>query len=119
MKKKILFTFLLLIVCATKNFAQGNLQFNQVIFYDFAANGTQAINIPSGKVWKIEWANNYNTSATGITLRNAAVQVLANINTTNIATNPVWLPSGFVGSFLNGSGTGRACISILEFNVIP
>ena len=102
--------------------AQGNLQFNQVVFYDFAASGTQAISVPAGKVWKIETANSYNGSNTGITLRNSAVQsiaILSTVGTTSTSCYPFWLPTGFTGSLLNNAGAGRACMSIIEFNVIP
>jgi hypothetical protein len=107
---------------AQESKAQGNLQFNQVLLIEIAASGTYTINVPAGKVWKIESGGSYSGSNTGIILRNAAVQPIAQFsNSSTIATScyPFWLPSGFSGSFLNGTAGGRISISIIEFNVVP
>lgn len=122
MSKKIISSFVVifcLLVLADKSYAQGNLQFNQVILYDMASGGTQAITVPAGKVWKIETASTYNGSSAGISLRNAAAQPIGTLSTTTAASNyPLWLPSGFSGSLFNNAA-GRSCVSIIEFNVIP
>lgn len=117
--------FLVAVFCFFSNqkgYTQGNLQFNQVILYDFAASATQAITVPSGKVWKIEAGNSYNGSNSGITIRNSANQAMGVLSTSaSVSTSvyPFWLPSGFTGSLLNGASTGRACLSIIEFNIVP
>jgi hypothetical protein len=125
MKKiSVLFLFAIIFILgfSKASHAQGNLQFNQVILVDLAASGTFTINVPAGKVWKIETANTFNGASNGIILRNAAVQTIAILATsaTSASSNfPFWLPSGYSGSFVNGSGSGRACVSIIEFNVVP
>jgi hypothetical protein len=123
--KKII-SALVLIFCVTfftqESKAQGNLQFNQVILLDIAATGTYTINVPAGKVWKIESAASHNGSNTGIILRNSAAQAIGMFsNSSTVATScfPFWLPSGFSGSFQNGTSGGRISISIIEFNVVP
>ncbi len=108
-----------LVLFADKSYAQGNLQFNQVILYDMASGGIQNITVPAGKVWKIESASTANGSNAGIQIRNAAAQGIGILSTATTASNfPVWLPSGFIGSFFNSSAV-RSCVSIIEFNVIP
>lgn len=123
--KKII-SALTIIFCVTffaqESKAQGNLQFNQVLLLDIAASGTYTINVPAGKVWKIESAASYNGSNAGIVLRNSAVQAIGNFSsssTTATSCYPFWLPAGFSGSFLNSSSSGRISISIIEFNVVP
>ena len=99
--------------------AQGNLQFNQVIMYDMTSGGTQNITVPAGKVWKIESASTSNGSTVGVSLRNAALQNIGILSTSTAASNfPIWLPTGFTGSFYNNAA-GRSMVSILEFNVVP
>lgn len=110
-----------IVLFADKSYAQGNLQFNQVILFDLASGGVQNITVPPGKVWKIETANTGNGSSGAVWLRNAASQAIAILSTSNTSSSsnyPFWLPTGFVGNFYNVSA-GRACISIIEFNVIP
>ena len=54
---KHLFTFLLVAISAT-SFAQGNLQFNQIVQSDFSGSTgvTGTLVVPLGKVWKVEHA---------------------------------------------------------------
>ena len=116
---------LAIIFCVTffahESKAQGNLQFNQVILFDLASGATQAISVPPGKVWKIETANTGNGSSGAVWIRNASSQAIAQLSTSNTSSSsnyPFWLPSGYSGNFYNVS-VGRACVSIIEFNVVP
>jgi hypothetical protein len=121
MKK--LIVLCLLAFCFSYTKAQGNLQFNQVIFYDIAISGTQNITVPAGKVWKIESVSMGSSgSAPSIFLRNSSVQNIAFFSApynSVTASFPFWLPTGFTGSFANNSPSYRCCVSILEFNIIP
>lgn len=112
----------LLLLCVSFVKAQGNLQFNQILLIDLGPVSTYNINVPPGKVWKIESAATYNGSNSGILLRNAAAQtigVFSGSNTNATSCFPFWLPSAFSGSFVNNSSAGRVSLSIIEFNVIP
>lgn len=122
MKKSFIILFIFTIVSISKTVsAQGNLQFNQVILYDVASAGIQAISIPVGKVWKIESVGNAASSSQSFNLRNSAVQTIAylgNPGSTAMMPLPFWLPAGFVGSIQNVSSQ-RGIMSIIEFNVVP
>jgi hypothetical protein len=113
----------LLLCCFSFLKAQGNLQFNQVILFDIPAGGMQAINVPAGKVWKIESVGLGTSSSSLLSLRNAAAQnmtYLANWGSPDYAaTLPFWLPSSFVGSFAQVGNPARAVVSIIEFNIVP
>lgn len=104
-------------------FAQGNLQFNQVILLDIAVSGTQNITVPAGKIWKIESVGMGSSSSNPtIYLRNASVVNIAffsSATNSNSASYPYWLPAGFTGSFLNLHPSFRCTVSIIEFNVVP
>lgn len=121
------FIFLAVLIFATgfskQAFAQGNLQFNQVILFDIPSGGVQAINVPAGKVWKIESVGLATSSTSLLALRNAAAQnitYLANWGATNYSSPmPFWLPSSFIGSFAQVGNPARAVVSIIEFNIVP
>jgi hypothetical protein len=119
---------LLIITCALSSslFAQGNLQFNQVISGTgiLATNGVSANQtVPTGKVWKIESISGWNDggSRLGLTVNTISVPVSGNV------LFPVWLKAGDVLRFtlLTNPGTGYAngpmnyIYSIIEFNIIP
>lgn len=105
------------------SFAQGNLQFSQVIILDIGFSGIEAITIPAGKVWKIESVSMGSSgSSPSVYLRNSSganIAYFSSSGSTNTATLPYWLPSGFVGSLINNYSAFRASISIIEFNVVP
>jgi hypothetical protein len=113
---------------ATTSFAQGNLQFNQVISGTgvLATNGVSANQtVPTGKVWKIEsingWSSNDVGSRLGMTINTISVPVSGNVQF------PVWLKAGDVLKFTlltnpaSGYATGpmNYIYSIIEFNIIP
>ena len=124
MKKLFSSLFLFVMLCFSKtSIAQGNLQFNQVILYDLAISGTQAINVPAGKVWKIESTSMGSTgTAADIFLKNSAAANIGHFSAASAAASavyPFWLPAAFTGSFVNNNPSFRCCISIIEFNVVP
>jgi hypothetical protein len=111
---------------ATTSFAQGNLQFNQVISGTgiLATNGVSANQtVPTGKVWKIESISGWNDggSRLGLTVNTISVPVSGNV------PFPVWLKAGDVLRFtlLTNPASGSALgpmnyiYSIIEFNIIP
>ncbi len=109
-----------------KSFAQGNLQFNQVILYDIPGNTSQSITVPAGKVWKIESASTshpcnsiYLLNSSGQYIAQLYIPGNANLSSSSL-TLPYWLPSSFSGSFRVGDNcVNRGSVSIIEFNVIP
>jgi hypothetical protein len=94
-----------------------------VIILDLGFSEVAAINIPAGKVWKIESVSlGTSSSAPSVYLRNASganIAYFSGAGSTNTALLPYWLPSGFAGSFINNYSSFRCSISIIEFNVVP
>lgn len=128
-------------------YAQGNLQFNQVILwklnskivygagtygYDWLIQGT--ITVPIGKVWRIDAAG-YNKPTTmhwALTLDNFLLFSRKQSPGGGIVNHldinfPIWLPSGtynYVASAAGGSSYSTivydgSSASIVEFNIIP
>ena len=117
MKKIILIvTFTLVGKC----FAQGNLQFNQVINMTFASTNTTPVSVPAGKVWKLEscmlnsTGNSYAYMQYNGTLYNMRQQQTS----TQVVNFPFWLASGASVIFGAGGAAGGV-LSIIEFNVVP
>ena len=124
MKRLLILAVSFFLICfAKRSVAQGNLQFNQVVFYDIAISGTQAINVPANKVWKIESTSNGSSGTPAdIFLRNSAAQNIGHFSAASSATSavyPFWLSSGYIGSLVNNSPSFRCCVSIIEFNIVP
>ena len=119
-----LFSAILLFVAGFSQqvFAQGNLQFNQVINYTLVGGTAQSFTVPAGKVWKIEAVSGENTNTPLVWLRNPANQPVATfyVSSSNHSPIPYWLSSGYTGNFyLTNSSTYRGSVSIIEFNVVP
>ncbi|CAN5290168.1 hypothetical protein BH09BAC1_BH09BAC1_02610 [soil metagenome] len=124
-------------------FAQGNLQFSQVVQVSLTTTFVttanfpsvqQSFTVPSGTVWKVESAMaSYESITTGL-IQPSAYITLDNKNLTYSNTStptywasvfPLWLPAGTytlklvypnsptVGNKMNGS------ISAIEFNIVP
>jgi hypothetical protein len=145
--KKLFVAFILLVICAQKNFAQGNLQFNQVKYYELSVTQTvsgpyaetqQSITVPAGKVWKIEsaFAGYYVPSNNSTGLFGGGRMFLDNrpifddyLGSGAAAVTsplmPIWLPPGTytlaIKSPTSSSSTTQylGSVSIIEFNVIP
>jgi hypothetical protein len=107
---------------STQAFAQGNLQFNQVINYTLVGGTGLSFTVPAGKVWKVEAVAAENTNTPVVWLRNPANQPLATFYPASTQHSPVpyWLGSGYTGNFyLTNSASYRGSVSIIEFNVVP
>ena len=123
---KHLFTFLLVAISASC-FAQGNLQFNQVLNFNYSvpnggANGQLAgtLSVPTNKVWKITSASASDGLNDGNRLIRVNNHVLYERRTNgNLSMNtPHWLSTG--NHTVEIFGTAKiGSLSIIEFNVIP
>lgn len=115
------FLMLVFLVSLNAAFAQGNLQFNQVINMAFTGANTTPVTVPAGKVWKIEScmlntpSNNY-----AYMLYNGVYYTLRQQQSSAHNVNfPFWLSTGTSVTFGgNGGGTG-GLLSIIEFNIVP
>ena len=130
--KRILFLFsILFFLCFSlqKSFAQGNLQFNQVINYTFSlptsnyGAGMQfssTYTVPAGKVWKIETMASNSESNTGYSLNGYRVPFYGN-NAYAAYKGALWLKEGtqFQLWSNNISGSSEFIVSIIEFNIVP
>jgi hypothetical protein len=126
--KKILIAFAICFACmslSNKAAAQTDtlLQFTKVILYDIAANGTQSITVPAGKIWKIESVSlGSSGSAPAVFLKNSSAQNIAffaSPASTASASFPFWLPAAFTGSLVNNSASYRCSVSITEYTRTP
>lgn len=98
--------------------AQNDLKFDDVIFMELLPTQDSAFTVPTGKVWKIvEGGGPNGSSSFTIILRNASGINIGYIeyNADNTEDTPLWLPSGYVGSFYNNSNY-RGFVSILQFH---
>ncbi len=110
-----------------KSAAQGNLQFNQVFSTagatsstnpGYAAYNSIAYSVPSGKVWKVEYAFGMN-QGWYVTVNN---NVMYYNNTTSQPlerTTPIWLKAGDILKFSSIYSTSNFYFSGIEFNVVP
>lgn len=91
-----------------------NLQFSQVISQSVAIN--ESITVPSGKVWKIEFAAIYgsNTSAARIRVNNSS-DIVSCKSCGYVNSFPIWVKAGDVLNFISAEGY----ISAIEFTVVP
>lgn len=114
-----------LVLFTDKSYAQGNLQFNQVINLIIPANTIVPFTVPAGKVWKIESAGLGGSSSSSLILRDASALPIAYFfgatsTSGGNAPFPFWLASSFSGSFQStGTNPYRDVVSIIEFNVVP
>ncbi len=123
MKKILTLVLVLLFTTSLSSFAQGNLQFNQVISASFNlgpnANST-TLTVPAGKVWKIESMGcNYFTPQTMSYVINGIPFSLIPGQQKD-AGSIIWLKAGDTFNFRNPiSGPIGFYYSILEFNIVP
>lgn len=118
-------------------FAQGNLQFNQVLTISGSISVSGSSNkvnsptqtVPSAKVWKVEYIGASFVSATyfapinwGVTINTQDLYVSTSSYLTSL-NSPIWLKAGDQLSFVtNGTGSTGSIeylFSIIEFNIIP
>lgn len=134
-----MFLLLCFLTVYSKLFAQGNLQFNQVIRPSVSGLGTtQSFVVPAGKVWKIESADSYvysNVAPTQINPMNGGMlffggQIMNSVYKNAIGIHypemPKWFPSGTYDLRLTDYGgnsySGQTCVgvmNVIEFNIIP
>jgi hypothetical protein len=108
---------LLLIFClffGSMLFAQGNLQFNQVLIIDSTPAGNP-VTVPSGKVWKIESVA-LSSNLAYFQIQWSGVNYFILNNSNQYANLPFWLPSNANVS-MTSSANGK--VSVIEFNVLP
>lgn len=135
------------VTIATIGFAQGNLQFNQVINVTINTpsgvgnsgnnNQTVTVTVPAGKVWKIESANLSYQSASGgkyyvADATNEITQLVLDgaiiaVESDDFYKTPgtMWLTPGthtfILQGYINSSSQYRwnALVTGIEFNVLP
>ena len=127
------------------SFAQGNLQFNQVLNFNYAATITtnpyefgsaivDILNVPVGKVWKITTASCKDISTsrlnTSMAINNHFLYEVRGNGQYGVVTNntPYWLSSGTINEvkifneyYSSATTTINAvgAISVIEFNIVP
>jgi hypothetical protein len=118
----ILFNFVL--------FAQGNLQFNQVLLLSTNQNSNVLLGtVPAGKTWKIEGYGTNLTSYYSCDFSFNGANPAFRAGTTDSysaaysyvsSTQQFWLPAGTpLHALACNGGTGYRWVSIIEFNIIP
>ncbi|MDG1428407.1 MAG: hypothetical protein P8H56_09350 [Crocinitomicaceae bacterium] len=110
--KKIL--FILAITFSSLSFAQGNLQFNQVLVLDATPAGN-LVTVPADKVWKIESVALSNNNAY-FQIQWGGLNYFVLNNSSPYANLPFWLPSNESISLV---ANVNSKVSIIEFNVVP
>ena len=104
--------------------AQGNLQFNQVLYLSNNSDNQTQWTVPPGKVWKME-AVGVASSSLNVYVNNALAFIYAgaysNSGTSgyyrNADASPIWLPAGSVLG--HACSCGNRWFSIIEFNIVP
>jgi len=122
MRSLFLFCFILL---SFYSHAQGNLQFNQVLYLNANTDNTQQWTVPVGKVWKIEAMGIYSSSVT-IYFNNIVSFIFAgsysnsspNAYYRNADAGAIWIPAGTTLGHSCSCGSNR-WFSIIEFNIVP
>ena len=115
---KYIYTILFVAISAT-SFAQGNLQFNQVLTFVGNTTETNIYTVPTGKVAKITKAIQYDSNASSNRLVftfNGAFNTVRNNDMSGM-----WLrENDFLGSNVGSSPVANKWIlSVIEYNVIP
>lgn len=127
---------ILAIAFSSASFAQGNLQFNQVINYEntafvpTAGSAVQgSITVPTGKVWKVETCSYvlvsggndfaYTTSSGSVHIGKNTVYDATSNQTTNYL--PLWLGEGTydISRYSQSGYTVSIAFSAIEFNIVP
>jgi hypothetical protein len=117
MKRVLVLTLFLLNL--TTFFAQGNLQFNQVITSAFASGNVTPVTVPAGKVWKLEncMLNTPSNAYTYMLYNGVYYNLRQQLSSSQVANFPFWLSAGSTVTF--GGGSTGGIISIIEFNIVP
>ncbi len=115
----------ILYLAACFTFAQGDLQFDQVVLLEIEGGGSPYISptytVPAGKVWKIESAGATTSSFEIHKINNTQVDMAIHTSGSfNHGENlPLWLPEGTTISFYEAdtSPDEGGIVSIIQFNV--
>ena len=118
---------ILLIIFGLSSFfvnAQGNLQFNQVLTYSgslAADTSTANYTVPSGKIWKVEFAEGGQRGIQLIINNIAAIDIADDGSSGDLVVKSFWLKAGDLLKINNGNGqsSGTYFVSIIEYNIIP
>ena len=116
--------FFIFLVIGVDIFAQGNLQFNQVLYLSNTSDNQTQWTVPAGKVWKIEALGVVSSTLT-VYINNAFAFYYAGTYSNsspsgyyrNADASPIWLPAGSVLG--HNCGCGNRWFSIIEFNIVP
>ncbi len=140
MKSRTFFTALAIVFCGLNVSAQGNLQFNQVKYFQLLLTQlsssafdqtTQVVTVPANKVWKIEAASaTYYSPTSGSAVFGGKICIDGHVlfdyaNTPGgFNTLPFWLPAGTYTLALKSNTTSstyyfNGAVSVIEFNVVP
>ena len=129
---------ILAIAFSSASFAQGNLQFNQVLNLTYTNNFTNfgnatvgSITVPVGKIWKIESGSSH-TFVSGpnkpypvgmsLFLGDFCVISVESGNYGSVVNYPIWLSAGVYSVVMNAyqtSGNLKCALSVIEFNIVP
>lgn len=90
-----------------------NLQFSQVI--SSSVNQDSELIVPTGKVWKIEYATVYGSNAGYSQVRINNNQITGCFTCSYKEHFPIWVKSNDVISFIGSNGY----ISAIEFTIVP
>ncbi|MCC6599582.1 MAG: hypothetical protein IT223_02795 [Crocinitomicaceae bacterium] len=111
----------------TTAFAQGTLQFNQVLNLEIPSTVETTFTVPSGKVWKIISATytsySYPMRISKINGNSTTLYITNYIyGSNNIYPGvlPYWVPGSTSISFIHGASANyKSSVSVIEFNVVP
>jgi len=121
--------------------AQGNLQFNQVKYFQMTVSqvgssacseSSQVITVPAGKVWKIEMATSsaYFSASNSTSFNNGGSinldgKIIFNAASASNSTQlPFWIPAGsytlsLKSNFISNGYVFIGSVSAIEFNIVP
>jgi hypothetical protein len=112
--KKMKYIIALLFALTFSKIDAQNLQFSQVISQSVAVN--ESVTVPSGKVWKIEFAAIYGPNVVNASIRvNNSSSIVSCQNCSSVNSFPIWIKAGDVLNFIGADGY----ISAIEFTVVP
>ena len=115
---KYIYTFLFVVISAT-SFAQGNLQFNQVLTFVGNTAETNIYSVPPGKVAKISKELHYYGNSSAYRTQ-FSFNGYPTLSTSNIDITGMWLRENDVlGTLVGTYASNYWVLSIIEYNIIP
>ena len=127
MNKLFLLILSFIILSFTHSFAQGNLQFNQVLLLtSTAASNLTLGTVPANKVWKVESLGGSTGNTVVGQINGSGAGALGGSPATSgnglyycSFKLPTWLPAGTQFGFSNNGSGSQVWFSIIEFNIVP